>query len=187
MRTAAVRTQVTVARHIGRPPAVSQGPVLPSAAAPGQLFVVGRCDGVYLRRPGRSWVPLERRAGAGVHRVVVPPERLRPGTSTLLLTTGTRPSDLQVGLRVDRAGRGHVVLDRGAPTVGAPFALPGRGRLVLDVDLDPTRIGVVAATGGRDVFFMFGPAPADLPVRPGPAVSEQAIPMPLCGMLHPAR
>jgi len=185
VRAEALRTQANVGRQLGRPPSVRRGPTLPAKVVTDAIFVVGGCDGVYFGQSDDFWSPVERRAGAGVHRLEVPAAALDRDQETTVVSVGEGPRRLLFTARPAGSGRLVMELHVGDGVVrGAPFDAPkGNDNLVLDVDVDPTRNAVSVTSGGRDLLFTFGRAEVSEPVTPSEGVREVPIPTPTCDAL----
>jgi hypothetical protein len=115
-RVAFVRTQDDVDGLLGRSArGVRTGPVLPptSPGAPGDLFVVGRCDALYVTTLNAGWLPVERTAGDGYHLLDVRVPRRTAGP---------------VPFAVLGTGRGKVLFSMTAGPRGTVFAIDGRRR-----------------------------------------------------------
>lgn len=159
-RAAFVETQDEIDDLLGRTPrGVASGSALPEPGPPGDLFVLGDCDGLYVATQS-EWAPVERTARSGVRDLTVrfPAGRLE------------RPEALAtVGAGRDRAtvvaGPGNAItLRTRAGTVGRgtrPNVPPGRPvdlRLAFDPVISGTYYLSVTLDGRRVVE---APAPYD--------------------------
>ena len=128
-RAAFVETQDRADERLGRRPAgVGTGPALPRApGVPGDLFVVGDCDGLYAASHS-EWVPVERTPRTGVHRLRA---RLRDaGEPLTLATVGSGRNRVRV---IAGPGRRVTVRTREGATgrgrrQALPTGTPGRRR-----------------------------------------------------------
>ena len=131
-RASFVATQDDVDRALGRSPhGIRVGPELPEPAEgrPGDLFVVDRCAALYALGQDDSWVPVERTARGGLHRlrVVFPATtaggdqallRLGSGSRAVVLAARARGEGVSLSLR-----EGRRVIARGpsnALVIGRP-------------------------------------------------------------------
>jgi len=114
---------------------VSQGTQLPASGAPGEVFVVGDCDGVYVSDGAvldelapTNWKPIVRTPAVGAFDVDVTFPAAKPGTADPVLVGGTA-ADPYV-LRVEHLGDGNIRFrdDRGSDDGTAPIVhvTPGR-------------------------------------------------------------
>ncbi|HEX5909143.1 MAG TPA: hypothetical protein VFY44_01545, partial [Thermoleophilaceae bacterium] len=119
-RAAFVRTQDRADDLLGRRPAgVGTGAALPALGVPGDLFVLGDCDGLYAAGQF-EWVPVERTPRSGVHRLRA---RLgEGGRPRVLATVGTGAGRVRVVAGPGR--RVAVRTARGVAGTGARQALP---------------------------------------------------------------
>ena len=127
-RAGFVAFQLDVARTLGlRPPPVTSGPVLPATAAgaPGDLFVLGRCDGLYVTSSTATWLTAERGRAAGLIRLRA---RLAgaPAVTRALLSAGTGPRRVTLTVAGTR-GRARVAVRVGQRELAAGPALPDLG------------------------------------------------------------
>jgi hypothetical protein len=113
---------------------VRSGPILPRLApgAPGDLFVVGSCDGLYVTTLNEGWLPIERTAGDGYHSLDVRvPDRQAPfaivGTGPDRVVAFARPGagGTVFGLRQRGAVRSRTL--RTGPTVRALLSIDSLG------------------------------------------------------------
>ncbi len=139
-RAAFVRAQDDVDRLLGRAPAgVRGGPSLPERAqgAPGDLFVVGDCAGLYVQGLQHDWLAVERTAGVGVQRVGVTFPESPPLRDEVLLALGSGPRSVVVTTRSGPGGTSFAVRTGGRPVErSAPIAPPRSRPLELVVSLD---------------------------------------------------
>ncbi len=120
-RASFVSFQDDVDKLLGRRPhGISSGMGLPAdpAGAVGNLFVLGRCAGLYVQGFGGSWLPVERGPHSGLHELnaTFPPPRVADGRRHALLTLG--------------AGRRRVTVVERAAMPGAAFSVQVGGRTV---------------------------------------------------------
>ncbi len=154
-RASFVRAQDDVDRFLGRAPhGVHHGTTVPSRSLgpAGDLFVLGRCDGLYVQGFNGSWLPVERSARSGLHELRVrfpapagsaaPPVGAPAGGGSAapqaLLTLGAGPRRVTV-VTLDTT-RGIVFSIRvGGRTVatGRPIAIAPRSPRRLTVSIDP--------------------------------------------------
>jgi len=142
-RASFIRLQDDIDRGLGRRPhGVLTGTRLPApgpAGAAGDLFVLGRCAGLYALGLGGSWLPVERTARSGVIRLRVrfpAPVRSRPAAPLVtLLAAGDPPV---VVLAAQRSAQVLLSIRIGPRTVsaGAPVLVaPGQAaELVASID-----------------------------------------------------
>jgi hypothetical protein len=188
-RASFVRAQDAVDRFLGRDPrGVLAGPRLPrpGPGRAGDLYDLDGCAGLYARGLQGEWLPVERTARAGVHRLVVRfPEggaaRPRP-----LLVLGSGPGQVAV-LTSGGPARTSFAIRVGRRTVatGAPVrGLDGRTAPVVasfDRYLGRTYLNVRAGKA----FVVTAPAPYDrlAPRSLGPGVRASSDTAPTCRRL----
>lgn len=176
-RAAFVKTQDRVDDALGRRPrGVATGPELPALGVPGDLFVLGGCDGLYAAGQF-EWVPVERTARSGVHRLRVrfpagaraqPLATIGAGRDRVTVLTGPGRS-VSVRVRGRVAGR------------GARQALPAGHLADVRLSFDPLASRsyyLTVSVDGRDAVT--APAPYDrrARLRPSAAVRPGAAPEP---------
>jgi hypothetical protein len=118
-RAAFVRMQDDVDRFLGRRPhGVLEGPNLPPVArgSPGDLFVVGRCAGLYVEGLQHDWLPVERTERDGLNRLRVHFPAVARARPEALLTLGS--------------GSRRVVVSSRGGAVRMAFAVRLGGRVV---------------------------------------------------------
>ena len=178
-RASFIRTQDDIDRLLGRKPhGVHHGPVLPSRAVgpAGDLFVLGRCDGLYVQGFGGTWLPAERGDRSGLHRLRV---RFGPGSAPQALLTLGRGAR-RVAVVVRRVGRSRAAFSIrvGGRTVaaGAPVGVPVGPRRPALVTASFDKVNAawflsVAVPGGRTAVVAAAPydrlAPQFLGSDPG--------------------
>lgn len=117
-RASFVSTQDSIDKFLGRSPhGVFSGATLPAGGrgTVGDLFVLGRCAGLYVESFGGSWLPVERSARAGLHELSVV---FGPGGSPqALLTLGSGARRVTVIVR-QRGGRAAFSVAVGGRVVG---------------------------------------------------------------------
>jgi hypothetical protein len=138
-RASFIRFQDDVDRLLSRRPhGVHHGLRLParSVGPAGDLFVLGRCDGLYVAGFGNSWLPAERTDRAGLDQLRVSfPGRGSAGVPQALVTLGRGPRRVTVTTR--RAGSRVAFAIRTAGRVvgnGAPVAVRGRSPVTVSID-----------------------------------------------------
>ncbi len=133
-RASFVSFQDSVDKLLGRRPhGISSGIGLPAdpAGAVGNLFVLGRCAGLYVQGFGGSWLPVERGPHSGLHdlNVTFPPPRDSDARRHAVLTLGAGHRRVTVLERATMqaaafsVGVGGRTVGVGAPvpvTVGTP-------------------------------------------------------------------
>lgn len=152
-RAAFVSEQDRIDARLGRRPhGVAAGAALPAEpghGAPGDLFVVGRCDGLYVLGRLDAWLPVERTARTGMFAVRLP-ATVRPGP---VLRLG--------GIRLSAAGpparRVFTLTEGGRLHPGSPVAAPGGAELSVTVDPIGAANFASVAFGGRTVASAFVP------------------------------
>jgi hypothetical protein len=135
-RASFVSTEESIDKFLGRSPhGVFTGASLPTGAGgtAGDLFVLGRCAGLYVESFGGSWLPVERTARSGLHQLsVVFAPRGGP-----LLTLGSGPRRVTVIVR-QRSGRAAFSVTVGGRVVGAGapvrLAVGGPTRVTVSID-----------------------------------------------------
>ena len=145
-RASFVLFQDRVDRALGRSPhGVGRGAALPAVGVPGDLFVLGDCDGLYVSGH-REWIPVERTPRSGVHRLRVrlPAGGLRRAQRLATLGAGRGRATVVVGpgrsvaVRTARGvtGRGTLPPTGPAADVRLTFDELRRGRYFLSVRVD---------------------------------------------------
>ncbi len=155
-RAAFVRTQDDVDRLLSRRPhGIATGPELPArvSGAPGDLFILGRCDGLYTVPLSGSWLPVERTAMSGRHVLAVRFPPTTGGHRQTLITLGSGPTRTQVQVQgVATSLRFFILVGSRISGLGAPVAAPiGREtQVVLTVEpLFSSNSAVVDVEGRR--------------------------------------
>ena len=172
-----VRTQDRADNLLGRRPGgVGTGAALPPLGVPGDLFVLGDCDGLYAAGQF-EWVPVERTPRTGVHRLRA---RLRESPRPRVLATiGSGTGRVRVV-----AGPGREVsvrTARGKAGTGARQALaPGH---VADIGLSFDRLSadthyLSVSVDGRPAVSAPAPYRRLAPLRPGAGVRVARTPAP---------
>jgi hypothetical protein len=182
-RAAFVSEQDRIDSRLGRRPhGISTGaglPAEPGHGAPGDLFDVGRCDGLYVLGRLDTWLPVERTARTGTFRV-----RLRPGASS-----GAQPVFTLGDLRLDATSAGArrtFALHAGGHAFPGPaVTLPGGRDVELAVSVDPLGPAHFASVelGGRTVASGFVPYRLGTPPQAGPAARILPGTAPVCRRL----
>ena len=160
-RAAFVRTQDDVDGLLGRGRhGVRRGPVLPPTApgAPGDLFVVGACDGLYVTTLNAGWLPVERTAGDGYHPLALRLPASTGGRFVAFATLGDDPRSAVASVRVTTAGATFSIGVRQGRAVRAiaagrtPRALVSvdrlGGREFASLTVDGTSVGLVPVAFG---------------------------------------
>ncbi|QGG95359.1 hypothetical protein [Actinomarinicola tropica] len=162
-RTAAfIATQSRVESLLGGeelPSRVQRGEQLPTGS-PGDLFVLGSCDALYLHDGNppntirrHSWIPVERTERAGRYELAIRFDALRPGTSSPIVSG--EDGDSSALLVVEATDDGHVVVEysgAGLPRRSAPIEVdPGHTYDAVLV-ADPRLSEVSLTLDGRLVF-----------------------------------
>ena len=170
-RAAFIATQLDVADGLGlRPPTAAAGAMLPTTApgAPGDLFVLGRCAGLYVTSATGTWLAAERGRDGGLIRVDARlPDARAPARPLVVVGSGRDRLTFAVigsrtGPRLTVSGRGRVLAS------GAPLARRGARRVSITISFDPLGAGeyVSASVAGR-----LGLASTRVAYRPGEPVS----------------
>lgn len=162
-RASFIRAQDDIDRFLGRSPhGVHTGSAYPttSLGPVGDLFVLGRCDGLYVESFGGTWLPVERTARAGLFELAV----AFPATSSSagfgpLLTLGSGPQRITLG--ATPAGPARVVFSvrvGGRPlSAGAP--VPIHAGVETHVTASVERVGgawfMSVSVPGADTFVSF--------------------------------
>jgi len=192
-RASFVSAQDAIDRFLGRSPrGVHAGAAVPTRALGpvGDLFVLGRCDGLYVESFGGTWLPVERSAGAGLFDLAVHFPPTWTGFAPLLsigsVTLGATPtSDGRVVFSVRVAGR--PIISSAAVAVGSEARISASidrlgGAWFLSVDV-PHAGGVLHVLIPYDpaARAAFGVDRSDphSPRFPG-SVSEVPEPTPVC-------
>ncbi len=176
-----VRTQERWDKRLGRRPhGVRFGRELPPPGVPGDLFVLGDCDGLYVA--GRAdWLPVERTERSGLRRY----DARLPGPSRgSLVTLGSGSSRVEVAAP---PGRPLEVLVGGRRT-GAGAAVPTAGVRRMELSFQPDVVAgrFVASVRLDGEPAAEAPAPYDrlAAERLGPGVRRAGSPAPdLCRSL----
>jgi hypothetical protein len=198
-RASFIRAQDDIDRFLGRRPhGIHIGSAVPhTALGPlGDLFILGRCDGLYVESFGGAWLPVERTARSGLHDLSVTfPPRGHGSRPVALLTLG-RGAD-----RVTVVLRGNEVYVRvGGRTVSAGAVAPVRpgrtarfrvsidplnGRWFLSVGVDGHAVAsLVPVPYDRLAHAYLGVDPSDPRLRRFPGlVAAAAEPTPVCNLL----
>jgi hypothetical protein len=164
-RAAFVRHQDDVDRFLGRSPhglhAVAELPRKPTGR-PGDLYVVGRCAGLYVVPLTGTWLAVERTAGTGLHELSVTYPTTTDGRWETLATLGAGPTRSVVLVRATPATVQVAVRSAGHTLGVGPHHVVPRGVPV------PTRISLerlfsgpyseVVTIGGHDVIVAPGPS-----------------------------
>ncbi|MET0728250.1 MAG: alpha-(1-_3)-arabinofuranosyltransferase family protein [Acidimicrobiales bacterium] len=143
---------------VGRTVSVARGPHLPPRGAPGDLFVVGDCAGLYVSDGAAvddflhtNWKPVARTPAVGAHEVEVTFPEDRSGADPLLVSgTAADPHVLSVEyvdddtIRFRYRGAG---IDDAGPAVAAAPGRSHRIRLAADAETDVISVSM----GGRTV------------------------------------
>ena len=171
-RASFVRSEDDIDRFLGRSPhGVHSGASLPSGplGRVGDLFVLGRCDGLYVQGFGGTWLPVERTARAGLHELLVhfPAPQSTP-TPQALLSLGAGAGRVSVTVVGARPGRAVFSVRVGGRVVatGAPVTVVPRTPTPVTVSIDPLNGGSflsVVIAGGTAVT---APVPYDRLARP---------------------
>jgi hypothetical protein len=138
-RAAFVRLQDDVDEALGRAPrGVLAGETLPAPAPgrPGDLFVVGRCAGLYTRGLDGRWLPIERTAATG--------------QETFAVRFPARPSARPERLVAFGAGRRRLELVAAARRRGRVFSVRSAGRTLA---AGPPIAGLSGATNVMTTSF----------------------------------
>jgi hypothetical protein len=121
-----------------RPSGVDSGSELPLPArgAPGDLFLLDRCAGLYVQGLEKTWLPVERTPRSGVHRLRVRFPRTRDARAEALLSLGSGPRRVAVTSRATQDGAVlAVTVGRRTEGTSRPVAVTGPARV--DVSIDP--------------------------------------------------
>lgn len=168
-----VRFQDDVDRWLGRSPhGIRTGPALPDApvGAPGDLFVVGRCAGLYTVPLNGTWLPVERTAATGLHRLSVRFPGSTGGRWQPLVTVGSGASRMTVDARGGaRRMTFRARIAGHAPAMGRTTRVPSDRAVPVVISTEPL-FGPNATTvtvGGRMVVFAGGPAATAAAAIPG--------------------
>lgn len=172
-RAAFVSTQESIDRFLGRRPhGVRFGATLPAQAtgALGNLFVVGRCAGLYTVGMGGSWLPVEQTASTGLHELVM---RLRPtssaseavltlgrGPNRVTLTVSGNPEAVRFGIRVGGRTEG----------VSEPIRMSSPAHLTMSIAQFAGRFSATVLVDGRRLFAEYVPgneSPTTIGADPG--------------------
>lgn len=166
-RAGFVAWQLNVARALGlRPPLPARGRVLPATApgAPGDLFVLGHCDGLYVTSTTATWLDAERGRAAGLVRLRARLGGAR-GPARALLSTGGGPRRVTLTLAVPRGGP-RVAVRAGRRVLATGPALRGLGgrpvTVTVSFDALASREYVSVTVAGRPAL-----ANTQVPYRPG--------------------
>jgi hypothetical protein len=179
-RAAFVRTQDRADELLGRRPAgVGTGAALPALGAPGDLFVLGDCDGLYVASQS-EWVPVERTPRSGVRRLAARlAETSRPRVLATIGSGGDRVDVVtgpgrQVSVRTAKGVTGRGTRQALAPghvaeiglsfdplTAGSYFlSVSVDGRQVVDAPAPYRRLARLRPGSSADVRVVRTPAPA---------------------------
>ncbi len=159
-RASWVRTQDRIDDALGRSPAgIVRGAVLPTAAghAPGDLAIVGACDGFYVVDTFGNWAPVERTARTGRLALSLTGGEDVPGLVTVAGTGADR-----VLLLARRSAEGLRLALRtvgGEEPFGPPIAAGPRSRV--ELSFDPSLFGqqlAVARVDGQQAASLSVPA-----------------------------
>jgi hypothetical protein len=190
-RSAFVATQQDVDDALGRSPSgVFRGDELPVDAPgrPGDLFVLDRCAGLYVRGQRGEWLPVERNERSGLHRLEV---RMGAGGTSTLLTLGSGGRRVSVtGRRRGDAATFAVRVGNRTVATGRPVPVPaGRPARVL-VSIDPLygslefgRFYTTVSVDGRRGVTARTPYDRRSAVTLGRGVERVAAPAPACRAL----
>jgi hypothetical protein len=188
-RASFVRAQDAVDRFLGRDPrGVLAGPRLPppGPGRAGDLFDLDGCAGLYARGLQGEWLPVERTARAGLHRLEVRFPSDGAGRPRPLLTLGSGPRRVTVLTAAGSGGRRFSIrVGRRTVATGAPVAGPGGRaapvRASFDRYLGRTYLNVRVGTA----FVVTAPAPYDRGARRalGTGVRETGDDAPTCRRL----
>jgi hypothetical protein len=181
-RAGLVRFQDDVDGLLGRRAhGVRTGPALPPLApgAPGDLFVVGHCDAMYVTVLNEGFLPVERTSRDGRHPLVLRVPASTGGRDVPFATVGTGP--------------GRVVAFVRAGPKGTAFGISGSGtRVVRTRSVGPTAVillGVDSLGGsrfaalrvdGRFVGLVRAPFSPRTPLRTTPLARAIPTPSPVC-------
>ncbi len=184
-RAAFVRTQDDVDRALGRRPhGIQAGAQLPRRAPrrPGDLFVVGRCDGLYVAGQHDGWLAAERTPRTGLHRLAARFGRPLPGRPATLLALGTGPQ--RVLVTAHGAGdRLVVAVVSGGRTVAASSPLPvpsGATPVIVSIDKVSWRYYAAVRVAGRHAVTAEVPDVRADAAAVGPGVAAEPSSAPVC-------
>lgn len=163
-RAAFVETQDRIDELLGRGAGgIASGAELPAPATPGDLFVLGDCDGLYVAG-AFEWLPVERTSRSGVRDLAVRFPHERIGRPQALATVGVGRDRVTVVVGPGRA----VVVRTGDGTVGRgdlPSSDSGRAAH-LRLSFDPLTAGSYFVTVTVDgLRVVTAPAPYDRRAR----------------------
>jgi hypothetical protein len=172
-RASFISTQDDIDRFLGRKPhGIHHGGVLPSrpVGATGDLFVLGRCDGLYVQGFGGTWLPVERGDRSGLHRLSVRfGGAAAGGPAQALLTLGRGGRRVTVVIRRLGPGRARFSIQVGGRTVatGSPLTVMPRRTERLTASFDKINAAwflSVTVPGGRTAVVAAVPYDRDAPV-----------------------
>jgi hypothetical protein len=195
---AGLRTQAAMADVAGvRAPQIVRVDALPSKGTPGQIVVVGDCDGLYEADADGGWFPIEAGPARGHFAVELTLDEPLGTDPVVVLTAGTRRDYVVIGLEAYSDDEVRLVADRtGNLSEGPPFRLAVGETYRIDVWADPEHL-ITVDVDGRSRFTSFNSKPPALteakvgrnpyggPIDedvPGD-LREAAVPMPTCEAL----
>lgn len=190
-RAAFVRLQDSVDRFLARRPGgIRTGSSLPAAAlgAPGDLFVLGRCDGLYAVGFQQGWLPVERTARSGLHRLAVRFGAGRSGVSARVLALTGRRSQLVLLDRPDGPGRAvrfTLTLNRRPIATGPTLAVRYDRETPVTVSIDPLATQWFLSVRVGAALALTVPVPYERTARAvlGPSARTLPEPTPTCDQL----
>jgi hypothetical protein len=171
-RAGFVDAQDAVDRFLGRSPhGISSGTELPQSAtgAPGDLFVVGDCGALYVQGLHNDWLPVERTARGGRHRLLVRFGAADMSGPQALLRFDTRPPVAVTALRRLGETRLSVRVGRKDVATSRPLSIPAGRPVPVVVSIDRFSGGTFVAVdvGARRVVTSVVPEVAGARVALG--------------------
>lgn len=156
-----------------RPPVgVETGTELPADAEPGQLLIVGECEGLYQSigefqdpgRPSATWRPVERSAATGGFRLALGFPDDRPSTPEPLLVSGSpgNRSVLAVEYLTEDTGRMSLGIEgTGEWYRGEPFTIDPAGEQTFDIEFDRRTLQVTVLLDDAPILatYFWSPEP----------------------------
>jgi hypothetical protein len=181
-RASFVRFQDRVDRLLARAPrGITTGAALPDGTRrpAGDLFVLGRCAGLFVTDIDGEWIPLERTELGGLHRLTVRLPRTTASGGEALLSVGRGTGRTVAAVRgAGRAFRFGLGIGRGGIAWSRPLRVDPRrpARIVLSVDRFRGQFAVLRVEGRTAVALtapgaaagrgVLGAAPGDRRLHP---------------------
>jgi len=157
-RAAFVRLQDDVDDVLGRTPGgIRTGATLPAevVGAPGDLFVVGKCEGLYTVPLSGSWLAVERTAGTGLHPLLVRYPASTGGRWEPVATVGTGNDRVTLLVRGTSAAMTFATQVPGRDrSIGRTLAVPA-GRVVpTTISIEPLffRLATIVTVDGQSAI-----------------------------------